>query len=61
MPPDKPSLTVNTVDSIAVRAIPVHPGHAGLVEHDNSDGQLKEFPPGDPSETFNKKLATYIR
>ena len=39
--------------------IPDHPGHACLDEHDNSDVQLKELPPGVPEAKFNEKLAMY--
>ena len=62
MPPDKPILTLKMVGSIvAFMVIPVQPGHAGLVEHVNSDRQVKEFPPGAPVAKFNKKLATQVK
>ena len=39
---------------------PDHPGQACLVEHDNSDVQLEELPPGVPEAKSNKKLATHM-
>ena len=46
------------VNALAVIMIPDHPGHIGLVEHDNSDVQCTEFSPGDPEAKSSKKLAT---